>query len=41
MDPKIPMSLDAEIPLADGDEDCRLRDGVGAEVMQLRSIVVA
>src|SRR6185437_10942694 len=41
MDPKIPMGLDAEVPLADGNEDRRLRDGVGAEVMQLRSIVLA
>src|SRR6185503_7541718 len=35
------MSFDPEVPLADGDEDRRLRDGVGAEVMQLRSIVLA
>ena len=35
------MSFDPEVPLANGDEDRRLRDGVGAEVMQLRSIVLA
>ena len=41
MDPKILMGLDAEVPLANGDVDRRLRDGVGAEVVQLHSIVLA
>ena len=30
-----------KVPLADGDEDRRLRDGVGAEVVQLHSVVFA
>ena len=35
-----PHVLDEELA-ADGDEDCRLRDGIGAEVVQLCSIVLA
>src|SRR6185437_14040124 len=35
------VGFDAKVSLADGDEDRRLRDGVGAEVMQLRSVVLA
>src|SRR6185436_13951759 len=40
-DPEIPVDVDAEVPLADGDEDRRLRDGVGAEIVQLHSVVLA
>ena len=35
------MGFDADVPLADGDEDRRLRDGVGPEVVQLRSVLLA
>src|SRR6185437_15938438 len=41
MDPKIPMHLYPQVPLADGDEDCHLRDGIGAEIVQLRSVMIA
>ena len=41
MDPEVPVGFDAEVPLADGDEDRRLRDGVGAEIVQLHSVVLA
>ena len=41
MDPQIPVRFDPQIPLADGDDDRRLRDGVGAEVVQLYSVVFA
>jgi len=41
VDPEIPVHLYPKVPLADGDEDRRLRDGVGAEVVQLRSVIVA
>ena len=41
MDPEVLVGLKAKVPLTDGDEDRHLRDGVGAEVVQLRSIVVA
>src|SRR6185369_17195462 len=41
MDPEVPVGLDAEVPLADGDEDRRLRDGVGAEIVQLHPVVLA
>ena len=41
MDPKIPMHLYPQVPLADGDEDRRLRDGIGAEIVQLRSVMIA
>ena len=41
VDPEIPVDVDAEVPLADGDKDCRLRDGVGAEIVQLHSVVLA
>ena len=40
MDPQIPVCFDPKIPLADSDEDRHLRDGVGAEVVQLHSIVL-
>ena len=33
MDPEVLVGLDSEVPLADSDEDRRLRDGVGAEIM--------
>ena len=32
MDPKIPMGLDAEVPLADGDEDRRLQMELGLKL---------
>ena len=41
VDLEIPVRFYPKVPLADGDEDRRLRDGVGAEVVQLRSIVIA
>ena len=41
VDPQIPVGFDPQVPLADGDEDRRLRDGIGAEVVQLRSIIIA
>src|SRR6185436_15930070 len=41
VDPEIPVYLYPKVHLADGDEDRRLRDGVGAEVVQLRSIIIA
>ena len=34
------MGGNPQIPLADGDEDGRLRDGVGVEVVELHAIVV-
>ena len=34
------MGGDAQVPLADGDEDGRLRDGVGVEVVELHAVVV-
>ena len=30
----------AQVPLVDGDEDGRLRDGVGVEVVELHAIIV-
>ena len=41
VDPEILVDVDAEVPLADGDEDRRLRDGVGAKIVQLHSVVLA
>ena len=41
VDPQIPMGFDPQVSLADSDEDRRLRDGVGAEVVQLRPVVLA
>ena len=41
MDPQIPVRLDPQVTLAEGDEDYCLRDGVGAEVVQLDPVVVA
>ena len=35
------MRFDLQIHLADSDEDRRLRDGVGAEVVQLHPVVLA
>ena len=35
------MCFNPQVSLADSDEDRRLRDGVGAEVVQLRSVVLA
>src|SRR6185503_9452267 len=41
VDPEIPVCFYPKVPLADGDEDRRLRDGIGTEVVQLRSIIFA
>ena len=41
VDPQIPVRFNSQIPLAEGDEDRRLRDGVRAEVVQLHSVVFA
>ena len=34
------MGGDAQVPLADGDKDGRLHDGVGVEVVELHTVVV-
>ena len=41
MDPQILVGFDFEVPLADGDEDHLLRDGVRGEVVKLYPVVVA
>ena len=41
VDPQIPVCFDAQVSLADSDEDRCLRDGVGAEVVQLCPVVLA
>ena len=40
VEPQLPMGGNPHIPLTDDDEDGRLRDGVGVEVMQLHTIVM-
>ena len=40
MEPQLPMGGDPQIPLADGDEDGRLRDAVRVEVVELHAIVM-
>jgi hypothetical protein len=32
---QVPMGLNSKVPFTDDDEDGRLRDGVGVEVMEL------
>ena len=39
--PQVPVGLHPQIALADGEEDRRLQDGVGGEVVQLHLVVVA
>ena len=39
--PQVPMRVHPQVALADGNEDHRLRDGVGGEIVQLHPIVVA
>ena len=41
MPSQVQVRLDPQVLLADGDEDRRLRNGVGGEVMQLHLVVVA
>lgn len=40
MKPEVPVGLDPQIPLADGGKDCRLRDGVRGEMVQLYPVMV-
>ena len=40
MEPQLPMGSNPQIPLTDSDEDGRLRDGIGVEVVELHAIVV-
>ena len=40
VEPQLPMGSNPQIPLADGDEDGRLCNGVGVEVMELHAIVI-
>ena len=38
MDPQLPVHLDPQVALAEGDEDRGLRNGVGAEIVQLHPV---
>ena len=40
VEPQLPVGGNAQVPLADGDEDGRLRDGVGVEVVELHIVVM-
>ena len=40
VEPQLPMGSNPQIPLADSDEDGRLRDGIGVEVVELHAVVV-
>ena len=40
MEPQLPMGSNPQVPLADGNKDSRLCDGVGVEVVELHAIVV-
>jgi len=40
VEPQIPVGSDPRIPLVDGDEDGRLRNGIGAKVVKLHTVVV-
>ena len=40
VEPQLPMGSNPQIPLVDGDEDGRLRDGIGVEVVEHHAIVV-
>ena len=40
MEPQLLVGSDPQVPLANSDEDGRLCDGVGAEVVELHAVVV-
>ena len=40
VEPQLLVGSDPQIPLVDSDEDGRLRDGIGAEVVKLHTVVV-
>ena len=40
MEPQLPVGSNPQIPLADSDEDSRLRDRIVVEVVELHAIVV-
>ena len=40
VEPQLPVGGNAQVPLADGDEDGRLRNGVGVEVVELHAVVM-
>ena len=40
VEPQLPMGSNPQIPLIDSDEDGRLRDGIGVEVVELHTVVV-
>jgi hypothetical protein len=40
MEPQLPMGSNPQIPLVDGDEDGRLCDGIGVEIVELHTVVV-
>ena len=40
MEPQIPMGSNPQIPLADGNKDSRLSDGVGIKIVELHAVVV-